>query len=153
MSETRSIRGGVVGQGADVRQVACRKHILQTGGDVITAVRHDLNIHFRVNTVNLLDKGFYLHIRCHKGNGFVHIVFFSRFGLTAAGSHRRRGCRNAADLQKKSGGRSFSSYKYTFLTLSESAVAQCCPSYSYTSHRNPHTRDLSAWALRRASIK
>ncbi len=69
--------GVVVGQGADVRQVARRKHILQTGGGVIAAVGHDFDVHFRVNAVHLLNKGFYLLIRCHKGDGFVHIVFLA----------------------------------------------------------------------------
>ena len=48
--------GVIVGQGADVRQIARRKHILQTGGGVIAAVGHDLDVHFRVNAVYLLIK-------------------------------------------------------------------------------------------------
>ena len=31
----------------------------------------------RVNAVYLLNKGFYLLIRCHKGDGFVSTVFFA----------------------------------------------------------------------------
>ena len=96
--------GVVVGQGADVRQIACRKHILQAGGGVIAAVGHDFNVHFRVNAVHLLNKGFYLLIRCHKGDGFVHIVRFA-FSLTAAaGGQRCRGSCNAAGLQKGAAG-------------------------------------------------
>ena len=95
--------GVVVGQGADVRQVACRKHILQAGGGVIAAVWHDLDVHFRVNAVHLLNKGFYLLIRCHKGDGFVRICCFA-FSLAAAGGQRCRGSCNAASLQKGAAG-------------------------------------------------
>ena len=96
--------GVVVGQGADVRQVARRKHILQTGGGVIAAVGHDLDVHFRVNAVYLLNKGFYLLIRCHKGDGFVRICCFAFSLAAAAGGQRCRGSCNAASLQKGAAG-------------------------------------------------
>ena len=96
--------GVVVGQGADVRQVARRKHILQAGGGVIAAVGHDLDVHFRVNAVHLLNKGFYLLIRCHKGDGFVRICCFAFSLAAAAGGQRCRGSCNAASLQKGAAG-------------------------------------------------
>ena len=100
--------GVVVGQGADVRQVARRKHVLQTGGGVIAAVRNDFNIYFRVNAVHLFNKGFYLFIRCHKGDGFVRIVFFCGLGpAAAAGGQSRHGCCNAGRLQKRAAGELF----------------------------------------------
>ena len=115
--------GIVVGQGADVRQVARRKHILQTGGGVIAAVGHDLDVHFRVNAVYLLNKGFYLLIRCHKGDGFVRICCFA-FSLTAAAGGQRCRCRsNAANLQKRAAGDLFY-HTDTFLTFSEGSTAQ-----------------------------
>ena len=141
--------GVVVGQGADVRQVARRKHILQTGGGVIAAVGHDLDVHFRVNAVYLLNKGFYLLIRCHKGDGFVSSVFFSRFGLSAAAGGQRCRCRsNAADLQKRAAGDLFHHINILSHIFGKQycagAVAQCCLSCSYTSHRNSGACGLSA---------
>ena len=136
--------GIVVGQGADVRQVARRKHILQTGGGVIAAVGHDLDVHFRVNAVYLLNKGFYLLIRCHKGDGFVHIVFFICFGLAAAaGGQRCRGGSNTASLQKGAAG---DFLHHTIIPSSQFG-------YSYTPHRNSHARGLSALGIRRFSHK
>ena len=141
--------GVVVGQGADVRQVARRKHILQTGGGVIAAVGHDLDVHFRVNAVYLLNKGFYLLIRCHKGDGFVSSVFFSRFGLSAAAGGQCCRCRsNAADLQKRAAGDLFHHINILSHIFGKQycagAVAQCCLSCSYTSHRNSGACGLSA---------
>ena len=136
--------GVVVRQGANVRQIARRKHILQAGGGVIAAVGHDLDVHFRVNAVYLLNKGFYLFIRCHKGNGFVRIVFFSRFGLTAAaGGQRCRGGSNTASLQKRAAG---DFLHHTIIPSSQFG-------YSYTPHRNSHARGLSALGIRRFSHK
>ena len=96
--------GVVVCQGAHIRQVARRKHILQAGGGVIAAVRHDLNIYFRVNAVHLLNKGFYFLIRCHKGNGLVLCFRFALRAAAAAGGKRCRGGCNAASLQKRAAG-------------------------------------------------
>ena len=141
--------GVVVRQGADIRQVARRKHVLQTGGGVIAAVGHDLDVHFRVNAVHLLNKGFYLLIGCHKGDSFVHSLRFA-FSLTAAaGSQRRRGRRNAADLQKRAAGDLFH-HTNTFLTFSESSTAQnqwgAAPPglwlFLYTPQESPRSRPV-----------
>ena len=143
---------------ANIRQVARRKHILQAGGGVIAAVRHDLNIYFRVDLMYLLNKGFYLHIGCHKGDGFVRIVFFICFSLTAAaGGQRCRGSCNAASLQKGAAG-NFLHHTNTFLTFRRAVLhrtngVQCCRSYFYTPHRIPHARGLSALGIRRFSHK
>ena len=88
-------------KGANIRQVVRLKHILQAGGGVIAAVRHDLDVHFRVNAVYLLNKGFFLHIGCHKGDDFVRIVFFSCFGVAAAGGQCCRSCQHTDNLQKR----------------------------------------------------
>ena len=110
-------------KGANIRQVARRKHILQAGGGVIAAVRYDLNIYFRVNVMHLLNKGFYLQIGCHKGDGFVRIVFFICFSLTAAaGGQRCRGSCNAASLQKGAAGNFF----YHINRPSSHFGGQCC---------------------------
>ena len=100
--------GVVVRQGANVRQIARRKHVLQTGGGVIAAVGHDLDIHFRVNAAYLLNKGFYLLIRCHKGDGFVCIRCFAGLDFAAAaGGQCCRGCQHTGRLQKRTAGELF----------------------------------------------
>ena len=94
----------------------------------------------RVNAVYLLNKGFYLLIRCHKGDGFVSTVFFGRFGLTAAGGQCCRCRSNAADLQKRAAGDLFHHINILSHIFGKqycaSAAAQCCLSDSYTSHRH-----------------
>ena len=71
-------------------------------------IGHDLDVHFRVNAVHLLNKGFYLLIRCHKGDGFVRIRCFAGLGLAAAaGGQSRHGCQYAGRLQKRAAGELF----------------------------------------------
>ena len=68
-------------------------------------VGHDLDVHFRVNAVHLLDKGFHFQIGGHKGDGFVRIRCFAGLGLAAAaGGQSRHGCQYAGRLQKGAAG-------------------------------------------------
>ena len=57
--------------GADVRQVMGLDHILDAGGRVVTAVGNDLDIHFRVDAVDLVDKGLDIQVWCHKGDSLM----------------------------------------------------------------------------------
>ena len=71
-------------------------------------VGHDLDVHFRVNAVHLLDKGFHFQIGGHKGDGFVRIRCFAGLGLAAAaGGQCCRGCQYAGRLQKRAAGELF----------------------------------------------
>ena len=57
-------------------------------------IGHDLDVHFRVNAVHLLDKGFHFQIGGHKGDGFVRIRCFAGLGLAAVAASTPDACKN-----------------------------------------------------------
>lgn len=57
-------------------------------------IGHDLDVHFRVNAVYLLDKGFHFQIGGHKGDGFVRIRCFAGLGLAAVAASTPDACKN-----------------------------------------------------------